>query len=496
MPTLSGCTLARNAVMLDYPLEASILTYLPICDEVVVAFDPDSEDETESLLQGLVRRHPKIRLVPSKWDLANHRDGTEIAIQSNVAIDACTSDWILYVQADEAIHEGDHDSIMAVMGNDNVVGGTFGRRSFLCSLDREVPEYHFRGLLRLFRNGEAYAIDDATTCGLVQTARGQVVDHNWRMFNYSRMGERDDILLRSRYRDNFHHDTEAAIEENLKKEFTQTTCAFEVSGHPIAIREHYQSVATSQERPVATSQTPVTLAVLMGPDEIENIAPFFWQFRGWSGNVVVIEDVGAEHCSTCARHIASATGLAPERIFCLRHEIGGDFSSARNCAQMLSTTEWVLHADMDELWDPGLVKGLTQLVEQLDRDGKAVCGLPRANYIDGVLVNDVPDSVWTTEGLAAAASSPTSWPPCNRDIQYRLLRKNERWVGRLHEMPEAMGERPDQVCVLQGHWILHSKTIQRQRRQTQITGLGGRRVECLKGLQVSCQASRRCGNEC
>ena len=51
MPTLSGCTLVRNAVKLSYPLEASILTYLPVCDEVLLAYDPASEDGTERLFR-------------------------------------------------------------------------------------------------------------------------------------------------------------------------------------------------------------------------------------------------------------------------------------------------------------------------------------------------------------------------------------------------------------------------------------------------------------
>jgi len=92
MTTLSGCTVVRNAVKLKYPLEASIRTYYPLCDEVVISYDPTTDDGTEALIQDLCRRYPKIRAVASPWNMDNHEGGTEITIQSNVAAKACTSD--------------------------------------------------------------------------------------------------------------------------------------------------------------------------------------------------------------------------------------------------------------------------------------------------------------------------------------------------------------------------------------------------------------------
>lgn len=239
MGSLSGCTLARNAVKLNYPLEASILSYLPVCDEVVLAYDPQSEDATEAFVKDLARRHPQVRLVPSRWDMSNHVKGSEITIQSNVAIEACRSEWILYVQADEAVHDDDFSRIRALLDKRECLAGLFERRSFLHRLDREIASHHVTGLLRLFRNGIAYAVGDAMTCRLVQGAAGSIVNAPFRLFNYSRMGDAQEVLARSRSLHGFYHTDGAAIEEQLREESSVEARAFSIAAHPSTMRAQY-----------------------------------------------------------------------------------------------------------------------------------------------------------------------------------------------------------------------------------------------------------------
>jgi len=455
MSSISGCTIVRNAVKLKYPLEASIATYYPICDEVVVAYDPTSEDETEKFVRDLARRYSKVRPVPSRWDLQNHDGGTEITIQSNVAVDSCTCDWILYVQADEAVHEGDHAAIKAAIERKDVNGVLFDRRSFMGSLDKEIPEYFAKSLLRLFRNGLGYVIGDGMTCAFAHGVPPLVHEASYRMFNYSRMGSREEILLRSRSRDNFHIATAEGIEKNLKSEFTQTVRQFDAAGHPDAIRTFYAT----------TNSYPVTLALLLGPGERENIGPFLWPFRGWPGDVVVFDDMtedgGAEIFLRGLRQIA---GISQDRITVVRASLKGDFAAARNALQEAAGAPWVLTVAPDERWDRLLLQSLAPLTEQLEKDGKIICGFPRANFIDGVLVNDVPDSEWTEKGLLAAAGM-TAWPPRNPDVQYRLIRREERWEGRIHENPRRLRSHGDRVVVVPDSWILHNKSLERQRKQ-------------------------------
>jgi hypothetical protein len=476
MTTLSGCTVVRNAVKLKYPLEASILTYYPLCDEVVISYDPTTDDGTDDYIKDLARRYPKIRPVPSPWNMSNHEGGTEITIQSNVAAEACRSDWILYVQADEAIHEGDHDLIREAIEDKSLNGVLFARRSFLGTLDREIPEYYARNLLRLYRNGQGSVVGDGMTCGFHQGIVPSLLREQPRMFNYSRMGDRDEVVLRSKCRDNFHISTEAAIEANVANEYTQAVGPFETDEHPGPIREFYLKNSASWKpaeaprKPTPTvsrpnASSPVTLSLLMGQGERENLIPFFWQFRNWPGDIVVLDDMTSDGGGeVLERILLEILGLRKSAYQIIRAPLAGNFAAARNLLQDAARAPWVLTTAPDERWDANLLAGLPELVRQLDRDRKLICGFPRANFVDGILVNDVPDSEWTEEGLMAALPGVV-WPPRNPDLQYRLIRKDERWVGKIHEQPERFSSHAGQVVALRDFWIMHSKTIARQRKQ-------------------------------
>lgn len=470
MTTVSGCTLVRNAVKLRYPLEASILTYYPLCDEVVISYDPTTNDGTDAFIKDLCRRYSKIRAIPSPWNMKNHEGGTEITIQSNVAAEACTSDWVLYVQADEAIHEGDHDLIRSAVNDRSVNGLLFARRSFLGTLDREIPEYYARNLLRLYRNGQGCVVGDGMTCGYFQGIRPSLRREQPRMFNYSRMGSKAEVVERSKCRDNFHIPSESAIEANVANEYTQAATPFDPGAHPEAIRTWYgrEGLLSQAPSPVhrdAPMAYPVTLAFLMGPGERANLAPFLWQFRRWKGDVVVFDDTTVDGASGVLEHtLREVLKFDEGRYTIIRGALSGDFGSARNRLQEAAKSPWVLMTAPDERWDVALIEDMPQLVSQLDRDRKIICGFPRANFVDGVLVNDIPDTKWTESGLLERLPG-TTWPPANGDIQYCLLRKEERWQGRIHERPSRLTSHPEGVVSLRDHWVLHSKTFNRQKKQ-------------------------------
>jgi hypothetical protein len=97
---ISGFTIVRNAIKLDFPVEASIRSILPICDEVVVNVGR-SEDETLDLVRSI--GDPKIRIVETEWDMT--RGNTVLGIETHRAMRACTHPWGVYIQADEVLHE-------------------------------------------------------------------------------------------------------------------------------------------------------------------------------------------------------------------------------------------------------------------------------------------------------------------------------------------------------------------------------------------------------
>jgi hypothetical protein len=87
-PRISGFTIVRNAIKLDFPVEASIRSILPVCDEVVVNVGK-SEDETLDLVRSI--GDPRIRIVETEWDMS--RRNTVLGHETLRAMRACAHRW-------------------------------------------------------------------------------------------------------------------------------------------------------------------------------------------------------------------------------------------------------------------------------------------------------------------------------------------------------------------------------------------------------------------
>jgi glycosyltransferase involved in cell wall biosynthesis len=107
---VSGFTFVRNAIKFDYPVLESIRSVLPLCDEVIVAVG-NSEDDTRALIESI--GSDKIRIIDTIWDDSLREGGKVLAVETNKAFHAIdpSSDWAIYIQADEVIHEKYYDTI-------------------------------------------------------------------------------------------------------------------------------------------------------------------------------------------------------------------------------------------------------------------------------------------------------------------------------------------------------------------------------------------------
>ena len=110
MVKVSGFTIVRNAIKLDFPVVPSIRSILPICDEVVVNVGR-SEDETLDLVRSI--GDPKIRIVETEWDMT--RRNTVLGHETHRAMRACTHPWGVYIQADEVLHERGAEELAAAI---------------------------------------------------------------------------------------------------------------------------------------------------------------------------------------------------------------------------------------------------------------------------------------------------------------------------------------------------------------------------------------------
>jgi len=99
---LSGFSVGRNAIDLDYPIVESIRSILPIVDDFVIALG-DSYDNTTEIVRSI--DNPKVNILERKWDSSMFDHGAILAHETSAALEKCRGDWCIYLQADEVIHE-------------------------------------------------------------------------------------------------------------------------------------------------------------------------------------------------------------------------------------------------------------------------------------------------------------------------------------------------------------------------------------------------------
>jgi len=108
---IDGFSMCRNAVKIYYPVKQSIMSVLPIVDNFIIALGKgDKDDETRKEIESI--NSPKIRIIDTVWDIEKYSGGSEHARQTDIAKSHCTGDWLLYLQADEVIHEKDLPAIL------------------------------------------------------------------------------------------------------------------------------------------------------------------------------------------------------------------------------------------------------------------------------------------------------------------------------------------------------------------------------------------------
>jgi hypothetical protein len=118
---LSGFTIVRNAVRLDYPIVPAVRSILDLCDEVVVNVGK-SDDGTRDLVAAI--GDSRVRILDTVWDFS--RGSEALSIETNRAMAACRGTWGVYIQADEVLHETGvamlRDAVRAADGDPRVEG--------------------------------------------------------------------------------------------------------------------------------------------------------------------------------------------------------------------------------------------------------------------------------------------------------------------------------------------------------------------------------------
>ena len=102
----------------------------------------------------------KIKIVTTVWDIKKYPLNTIYAQQTDVAMKACSGDWLIYIQGDEALHEEDYPEIKSALINNyenkTVEGFVFKYNHFWGDYNH-VHRSHFwyKNEIRIVRNIES-----------------------------------------------------------------------------------------------------------------------------------------------------------------------------------------------------------------------------------------------------------------------------------------------------------------------------------------------------
>jgi glycosyltransferase involved in cell wall biosynthesis len=153
---VSGFTIVRNAEKYDYPVVESILSLLPICDEVIVLIG-QSEDNTLQLIQSIPS--DKIKIHHSIWDDTLRKGGTVLAVETDKAKKLINpkADWCFYIQADEVVNDEYYTNITEALvhykDNPQVEGLLFEYQHFFGNFNYVAQSRGFyRHEIRIIKN--------------------------------------------------------------------------------------------------------------------------------------------------------------------------------------------------------------------------------------------------------------------------------------------------------------------------------------------------------
>jgi len=139
---VSGFTIIRNGIKYFYPFREAILSILPLCDELIVNVG-DSDDKTYEAVKSI--ESDKIKIIRRTWDMTLREGGKLLSVETNVALNECSGDWGVYIQADEILHEKFLETVMNGMleylNSDSVEGLRFKYKHFYGSYDYYQDNY-------------------------------------------------------------------------------------------------------------------------------------------------------------------------------------------------------------------------------------------------------------------------------------------------------------------------------------------------------------------
>lgn len=184
---ISGFSFVRDAIALGYPVREALASILPVVDElVVVVARGERDDGTRDLVASL--DDARVRILDAVWDESRR----ELAYSdlTNRALEACTGDWCIYVQADEVVHEDDQEVILnrcrRLLPDARVEGLLFDYLHFFADYEHlQRGQGWYAAEIRVVRNGRGIrSVRDAQSFRYASGRRLTVARAGARIFHY------------------------------------------------------------------------------------------------------------------------------------------------------------------------------------------------------------------------------------------------------------------------------------------------------------------------
>ncbi len=156
-------------------------------------------------------------------------------------------------------------------------------------------------------------------------------------------------------------------------------------------------------------RSDVALGCITKAQDLDLVVALIESYRSCFTEAVIVVDGVPSDAATFREKFARFVGVLP--ITVEAHPLDHDFGGQRNRVQALARSGWLLHLDTDETPDPRLAANLGWIVADAERHGDRAIGFPRINLVD-----DIPSAFYP-------------------DVQYRLIRSDVRFTGKVHESP-------------------------------------------------------------
>ena len=212
---VSGFSIIRNGTKFDYPYLESLRSLLPLVDELIVNVGR-GDDDTLTRLRVFSEKEGrgKIQWFESDWPLNDpekKRGGLILSEQTNLALDRCTGDWCVYLQADEVLHEKDLPKLQRALleshDRPEIEGLVFDYLHFYGSYNvvQQTRSAYRREVRAIRRSSGGRSIGDAQSFRKPDGTKLQVSPSGVRIFHYGWVRTPEAMREKTFFMDQLYH---------------------------------------------------------------------------------------------------------------------------------------------------------------------------------------------------------------------------------------------------------------------------------------------------